>query len=354
MTERFRSAANTLLKRRLNNLVRIDDKVEIDRNYITCAEYQLFIDDMRQEGKNRQPDHWTSERFPPGYAKKPVTGVRASDAEEFCQWLTQKESVSGFHYRLPSLAETQQTLATTEDIGCWCKDDNNSIISGIKNQQWQTWQEQLSHYLVVISPFNLNLNLNRDLYLDLYLDLYRNLYLDLYLDRDLNRDLDPYRDLYQDLNRNLNRNLNQNLNLNQDQDLNLYRNFNLNQYLYRNLNQDLNRNLYRNFNLNLYRDQEIKENRASNLLLIYFPLIFVIFFYQVLVIIYRKIAQNRNVQIPINRSSQECEEISKEYEQKRDTIYQLYVYLVLIDQRQKGNMPAWEGIRIVREREEID
>jgi len=74
MTERFRLAANVLLKRRLNNLVRIDNNVEIDRDYITCGEYQLFIDEMRPAGKNRQPDHWTAERFPPEDARKPITG----------------------------------------------------------------------------------------------------------------------------------------------------------------------------------------------------------------------------------------------------------------------------------------
>ena len=52
MTEKFRLAANMLLKRRLNNLVRIDNNVEIDRSFITCAEYQLFLDDMRQKDKN--------------------------------------------------------------------------------------------------------------------------------------------------------------------------------------------------------------------------------------------------------------------------------------------------------------
>ena len=87
---------------------------------------------------------------------------------------------------------------------------------------------------------------------------------------------------------------------------------------------------------------------------IYILLILVILIYQLLTTIYRKIAQNNEIRKTINLSRQKCEEIIKKYEQKRDEIYPLYVYLVLIDERQKGNMPAWEGIRIVREREEID
>ncbi|MEM6613781.1 MAG: hypothetical protein AAF652_16290, partial [Cyanobacteria bacterium P01_C01_bin.72] len=52
-------------------------------------------------------------------------------------------------------------------------------------------------------------------------------------------------------------------------------------------------------------------------------------------------------------SRQDCERKNQEYAQKKDNIFQLYAYLVLMDQRQKGNMPAWEGIRIVRERKEV-
>ena len=348
MTERFRLAANVLLKRRLNNLVRIDNNVEIDRDFITCAEYQLFIDDMRQEDKNRQPDHWTSEKFPPGDAKQPITGIRSSDADEFCAWLTKKETLSGFKYRLPKLAETKEILAIRNDIGFWCKDHDTFAISGITAQKWHTWEQKFSDYLLFKDSFIFNLNLNRDLYL--YRDL--NLYRDLYLYRDLNRDL--YRDL--NLNLNLNRDLYRDLNLNRDLDLYLYLNLNLNRD--RDLYLDLYLDLYRDrdLDLDLYLDlyREIESGQASNLLLIYFPLIFPLFFYQSLSKIYSEVARNRKIRQKNNLNRQECEQESIKYARKKDEIFQLYAYLVLMDQRQKGNMPAWEGIRIVREREEID
>ena len=372
MTERFRLAANFLLKRRLNNLVKIDNNVEIDRGYITCAEYQLFIDDMRQEGKNIQPDHWTSLRFPPGSAKKPVTGVRSGDAEEFCQWLTRKESISRFSYRLPNLAETTRFLATTEGIGFWCKKENTLTISGITSQKWRFLQQKLSKYLIVRNNFILNRDFYRDINHALYLspdlyrepDLYRVLqvYQDLYRnlfplrDRDhyraLYRVLEVYRDvyrkelLYKELNLYLNRDRELYKVLNRDREL--YRD----RVLYKVLDLDLNLDL----NLDLYQDlyNKINSNQVSNELLIYFLLIFVIFIYQLLNTFYRKTAQNKNIQQKMNLNSQKCEEISQEYAQKRDKIYEVYVYLVLIDERRKGNMPAWEGIRIVREREEIN
>ncbi len=46
------------------------------------------------------------------------------------------------------------------------------------------------------------------------------------------------------------------------------------------------------------------------------------------------------------------EEISHKYANKRDEIFPYYAFLVLLDERQSGRIPAWEGIRIVRERVE--
>ncbi|MEO0688594.1 MAG: SUMF1/EgtB/PvdO family nonheme iron enzyme, partial [Cyanobacteria bacterium J06649_11] len=309
--------ANVLLKRRLNNLVRIDHQTEIDRDFITFDEYQLFIDEMRQQGKNLQPDHWKTEKFPDGDARKPITGVRSTDAEEFCEWLTKKESLPEFSYRLPTIRETKEITAVDPDIGCWCKNNDALKISGITVKQWQNWQQELSAYFVVQ---NKNITLDFDLYL--YLDL------DLYLDLELYRNLDRYFDL--ELYRYLDRNLD----------------------FYRNLDLDL----YRYLDLDLYRylDLKIKTNTASNFSLLYFPLIPLILFYESISKIYAEASQNKKIRQNLKLSRQECEQKSQEYTKKKDNIFKLYAYLVLMEQRQEGKMPAWEGIRIVRERKETN
>ncbi|MFP5262655.1 MAG: hypothetical protein ACLGJB_12195 [Blastocatellia bacterium] len=51
---RCRLAAEAQSSRRLKSLQRIDDQREIDLGYLTCAEYQLFLDDMREQGKYYQ------------------------------------------------------------------------------------------------------------------------------------------------------------------------------------------------------------------------------------------------------------------------------------------------------------
>jgi hypothetical protein len=82
-------------------MIRIDENTYIDDTLVTCAEYQLFIDEMREQGKYFQPDHWTSYKFPEGQARSPVVGVRFKDAETFCKWLTERETKEWL-FRLPT------------------------------------------------------------------------------------------------------------------------------------------------------------------------------------------------------------------------------------------------------------
>ncbi len=102
---------------------RIDEDTYIDDTLVTCAEYQLFIDEMREQGIYYQPDHWTSYKFPTGKGREPILGVRRSDAGAFCEWLTQKDEE--WKYRLPTLFEaTNHTLDLLfrPAVGFWNSD----------------------------------------------------------------------------------------------------------------------------------------------------------------------------------------------------------------------------------------
>lgn len=126
---------------------RIDENTYIDDTLVTCAEYQLFIDEMRELGKYYQPDHWTSCQFLLGQARDPILGVRHSDAIAFCEWLN-KESRVGFKYRIPHKSEVTELNFETrngfwieEEIGHYsisgvtrgCKIDHNIFIDLLKN-----------------------------------------------------------------------------------------------------------------------------------------------------------------------------------------------------------------------------
>jgi hypothetical protein len=104
--ERQHVIAGALLATRLRRMGRLHDETYGDNPFITCAEYQIFLDEQRTRGHCLQPDHWTSYRFLPGQGNAPVLGVRLSEAIAFCGWLTEREA-GPWHYRLPAAGELE-------------------------------------------------------------------------------------------------------------------------------------------------------------------------------------------------------------------------------------------------------
>lgn len=135
---------------------RIDENTYIDDTLVTCAEYQLFIDEMREQGKYHQPDHWTSYQFPERQAREPILGMRYSDAVTFCGWLTNRNS-NNWHYRLPADAEAKEYLLKLNNnllpFGYW--------IMGNDKQYQFAWISflpigaMLEHVLDLASTFDL-------------------------------------------------------------------------------------------------------------------------------------------------------------------------------------------------------
>lgn len=112
---RRRLAAEVKLMRRLKSLQRLDEEREIDMDYISCAEYQLFLDDMRRREECHQPDHWTELTFVKGGANKPITGVRGEDVQAFCRWLNNREESTN-RYREPFTEELAEALIEPKDL----------------------------------------------------------------------------------------------------------------------------------------------------------------------------------------------------------------------------------------------
>lgn len=142
---RRRLAAEVQLSRRLNTLQRIDDQRAIDLTYLTCAEYQLFLDDEAAEGNYHQPDHWVDQRFAKGEALKPVKGIRPKDAEAFCRWLTQRQG-GNVRYRLPFQDEARQHQArhnNEEKLAGWCRSETGYELVGLQESYVQTIMDSL-------------------------------------------------------------------------------------------------------------------------------------------------------------------------------------------------------------------
>ncbi len=120
-SEMRRIVAEALLARRLREMVHLKDDIYRGTSLITCAEYQVFLDEQRERGEYCQPDHWTDVHFPAGGARNAVLGVRPSDAVAFCAWLTQRES-SVWRYRLPREGEHEAAKESASDqprVGYW-------------------------------------------------------------------------------------------------------------------------------------------------------------------------------------------------------------------------------------------
>jgi len=92
-----------LLERRVGDMVAVDKETLVDPTYVTHAEYQLFLDGARIEGRFHQPDHWSQWRFPVDQGLTPVVGLRPSDVEAFCQFLSQR--YPGRYFRPPNEGE---------------------------------------------------------------------------------------------------------------------------------------------------------------------------------------------------------------------------------------------------------
>jgi hypothetical protein len=131
--ERARLAAETKLALRLRRLSRIDDDHYADNDLISCAEYQLFIDERREAADYRQPDHWTEAHFPSGSSRQPVLGVRPSDAAEFCRWLSSRHE-GEWSYQIPDIILDEQTSTVA---GYWAMTPSGPQLYGISNNQKQ-------------------------------------------------------------------------------------------------------------------------------------------------------------------------------------------------------------------------
>ncbi len=148
---RRRLAAEVRLARRLKKLQPIDETREIDLEFVTCAEYQLFLDDMLARGRYYQPDHWTDVKHAKGEALKPVSGVRAEDAAEFCRWLTQQQG-GGATYRLPRPDEAHQLPANFNTLGTWCGDGESFVLTGLTAAEEQRIKRQLAEVANLPAP----------------------------------------------------------------------------------------------------------------------------------------------------------------------------------------------------------
>lgn len=126
-------ASEVRLSRRIRNLKPLDEHREIDLEFITCAEYQLFLDEMQADGRYYQPEHWATPEYPHERALDPVTGVYPEDAEAFCGWLNLKHRGVA-RYRLPLTDEALSFPLKNAKTAAWCKGKGRYEVVGLSSE----------------------------------------------------------------------------------------------------------------------------------------------------------------------------------------------------------------------------
>ncbi|KJU86618.1 signal transduction protein with Nacht domain protein [Candidatus Magnetobacterium bavaricum] len=139
-------ALEAIMNKQLKLFNPIDNNLKISRDYVICAQYQLFIDDTRKNGDYLQPDHWLGYKFPAGRANEPIVGVRLDDAEKFCKWLTEKQGGTVL-YRLPTSQEAKNYVTKSDKIAMWCGEKGNEGLFGLTEEIKKNLDETLHERL---------------------------------------------------------------------------------------------------------------------------------------------------------------------------------------------------------------
>jgi formylglycine-generating enzyme required for sulfatase activity/energy-coupling factor transporter ATP-binding protein EcfA2 len=121
-------AAEVSLLRRLDNLSKVNEDLEIDLSYINCAEYRLFLSEVLYSQNQIFRN-----------SKAPVTGVDVDTAIQFCNWLNAKASTlqsnagANYYYRLPTAEEIQAYPAREyTDLGSCTISESSSKSQGLR------------------------------------------------------------------------------------------------------------------------------------------------------------------------------------------------------------------------------
>ena len=382
--------AEALLHLRLARMVALDENRFIS-GYITNAEYQLFLDDLKARGEYRQPDHWAGYRFPPGTGNQPVTGVRPSDAAAFAEWLSSRAE-TGDRYRLPlhvdeTEASAEQQEPNLNPPGCWTRSpDGRSAIAGAGVPANDLVRDLArDRTLNLARAFDLFRALDlarprrardRDRDLALALDRDRDLASALDFDHDLDLDLDlalasararldfahafereqalereRERDLFRAIGLELPRDLDLDLDLARDlaSDRALARDLDLDLALARALDLDLARDLERAFDWLADRDRSTLETRVAGRYQMAPVLLFLTRYAGYACWLLAALRHENFFIWPRIAPDDRMPEFRRKHQTVRDSYLDLYITCTLHELRCEGKIAVLGGIRVVKE-----
>ena len=154
-----RLAARVKLSQRLRKFQKLSPTVEVDTSLITCAEFQVFLDQQRENGYFLQPRHWHSLRFPDGSGRQPVLGVELHEARLFCRWASDTIASIDCTYRLPNRSEGESSQNFRDNGGFWYVDNKTSrgiIHPGFNEPELRKQLEQIINADLMVEGLDLS------------------------------------------------------------------------------------------------------------------------------------------------------------------------------------------------------
>ena len=389
------TAAEVFLMLRLRRFVRIDEAKYVDTSLISNGEYQLFLQESRANRLYHQPDHWRGFTFEMGDGRKPIVGVRPSDAEFFCQWLTDRDT-TGWQFRLPNADELKLSrlradghVIDMEHATYWYKSDQGYRTAGFKVKQnsdsilqilqyrferdWDLHDSSRQYpHIKQIGKIFLNRALQRQFVLK---DLARDLSQELADFDELLTDLAQSQDRsLTDMATDLDIALTQAIEVVNDPDLMAARQVDLEtiieltQILRKDLNKAKGFEIPENMMTELFRTVERAKTLSSNRNSVMYQELDRALNHALMVerelgrVLNREMVNSRHrlsanvlkrmgevfTQVERQKGSAEPTAVSDTYKRQFTTLLDLYIDLALLEERISGQLPAYESIRVVR------
>ncbi len=127
--KRRQITAEALSARCLRRMYALNEQTFIETTPATYAEYQLFVDELRGQGEYYHPDDREGDTFPAGQGRQPALGMRHSDAQAFCTWLSERTGGS-WRYHLPNERTRSSRPEHVEGpcLGYWLPDRGRTTL----------------------------------------------------------------------------------------------------------------------------------------------------------------------------------------------------------------------------------
>ena len=155
---KWEAAVESRLSHRLSSLIQIDEAREIDPIFITCAEYQLFINESQKQGKYwHWPDDWVDSVWLQDAANQPIVGIPVQDAVRFCEWLTSRHG-NQITYRLPTSTEAKNFPSNELAIAAWCTRGHSYDLVGLAGMNKRVIRQEIARLMRSGPPMSSSLS----------------------------------------------------------------------------------------------------------------------------------------------------------------------------------------------------